>query len=331
MNRRIGQIALVVSDQARSTAFYARAFGLEHVFGTSAFRRESAGTIQGIDNVASTTHWLIDDRELFQLEIFQFEHPRSRPLPEDHSICDDGYNRVIIAVKSLQETSERVTAAGGVINALLFGGQPDCADHALVRDPDGILLELVEAPELVPGERPARIIGLGITSPDLATTVEDMCEGFGFTPCEDRFRHGTFWQADGRLESEQTLQLDDMYLVVSQYRNSRARAADYRLADIGVMNFAICFLSQEDFADCYRRTQQIGMYSSGDPFAIGEVASVTYNNDRQGFSVKMFYLAKKLWGLYGFAHPRWQDRVTMKLMEWKSQRKHRKHIRRRAA
>jgi catechol 2,3-dioxygenase-like lactoylglutathione lyase family enzyme len=75
MNRRIGQIALVVSDQARSTEFYARVFGMDHIFGTSEFRGPELDKVHQMKNAASSTRWLIDDRELFQLEVFQYwEH-----------------------------------------------------------------------------------------------------------------------------------------------------------------------------------------------------------------------------------------------------------------
>lgn len=326
MNRRIGQIALVVCDQGHSTDFYSRVFGLDHIFGTTAFRGETADRIQGMENVASSTRWLVDDRELFQLEIFQFEHPRSRPLPTDHSIRDVGYNRVIIAVKSLHETNEKAVANGGTVTALLFEDRPDSTNHAVLKDPDGIMLELIEAPELVPGERPARLIGLGITTEDLTTTVEDMCAGFGFAPCEDQFQHRTFWQEDGLLEREQTLQLGDMYLVISQYRDARPRPSHYRLSDLGIMNFAICFSSQADFDSCYRVTQQMGMQSNSEPLVSGHDASVTYNNDRQGFSVEMIYMARKLRGLYGFEPPRFRDRILACFMEWKVRRDYRRHL-----
>jgi catechol 2,3-dioxygenase-like lactoylglutathione lyase family enzyme len=331
MNRRIGQIALVVSDQSRSTDFYARVFGMDHIFGTSEFRGPDLDKVQQMKNAASSTQWLIDDRELFQLEVFEFENPSSRPLPQDHGISDVGYNRMIIAVKSLQQTIDKAVAAGATVAALLCGDSPDDPTHALIRDFDGIFLELVEAPDLVPGERPARIIGLGITSSDLATTVEDMRDGFGFTPCEDKFQHRRFWQEQGRLQRLQTLQLDDMYLVVSQYRDSRPRPSDYRLGDIGVMNFAICFPSQDDFASCYQRTRQMGMQSNIEPMVIKDKASVTYNNDRQGFSVEMIFMVKKLWGLYGFAPPSLKDRVLNKLLNWKARRVYRKHLARSAA
>jgi catechol 2,3-dioxygenase-like lactoylglutathione lyase family enzyme len=326
MNRRIGQIALAVSDQRRSTDFYARVFGMDHIFGTSEFRGEDVDKVQQMKHVASSTRWLIDDRDMFQLEIFNFENPVSRPLPDDHSVCDIGYNRVIIAVKSLDDTLKQVAEEGAVVAALLCSDQPDHATHALVRDFDGILLELVEAPERVRGERPARIIGLGLTSADLATTVEDMRDGFGFTPCDDSLLHRQYWSEDGRLEQMQTLQLDDMYLVVSQYRDSRPRPADYQLADIGVMNFAICFPSDDDFSSCYQRTQQMGMKANAEPKVIEGMGAVTYNNDRQGFSVEMMFLVNKLRGLYGFAPPSLKDRVLNKIMNWKARRAYRKHI-----
>ena len=331
MKRRIGQIALVVSDQHRSTDFYARVFGMDHIFGTSEFRGPELDKVQQMKNAASSTRWLIDDRELFQLEIFEFENPQSRPLPKDHSISDEGYNRVIIAVKSLQETVDKAVVEGAIVSVLLYGDNADGPAHALIRDFDGILLELVEAPELVPGERPARIIGLGITSGDLATTVEDMCDGFGFTPCEDTFHHRHFWPEDGRLQRLQTLQLDDMYLVVSQYSDSRPRATGYRLGDIGVMNFAICFLDAEDFDACYRHSQQMGMRANIEPKTIKNTASCTYNNDRQGFSIEMIFMTKKLWGLYGFAPPSLWDRVINKILNCKSRRSYKKHLARSGA
>lgn len=330
MNRRIGQIAVVVSDQKRSTDFYASVFGMDHIFGTAEFRGQQADQVQGMENVASSTQWLIDDRELFQLEVFQFEHPESRPLAEDHSLCDEGYNRVIIAVKSLQQVSDAAVSAGGSVVALLCG-EEEHPTHALLKDPDGILLELVEEPDLVPGARPAKIIGLGISSQDLPTTVEDMCDGFGFTPCEDRFQHGVFWQENGRLERLQTLRLDDMYLVVSQYQDSRPRSPDYRLGDIGVMNFAICFPDAEDFDACYEKTRQMGMKSNIEPIVTKNAGSITYNNDRQGFSIEMIFMVKKLWGLYGFAPPGLKDKMLNKLLNWKARRAYKQHIARDAA
>jgi catechol 2,3-dioxygenase-like lactoylglutathione lyase family enzyme len=330
MKRHIGQVAVVVSDQKKSVDFYSEVLGMRHIFGTAEFRGPDLDKVQKMDRAASSTQWLIDDREMFQLEIFKFENPLSRPLPEEHNVTSEGYNRLIVAVKSLEKTSAAAQAAGGSMTALLCDEKSNNASHALIRDPDGILLELVEAPELIAGERTTKIVGMGITSQDLAMTVEDMCEGFGFKPCEDKFHHRRFWNQEDRLERMQTLQLDDMYLVVSEYRNSRPRPGDYRLGDIGIMNFAICFPDPEDFNACYEKTQSMGMKSNIDPVVIEGSASVTYNNDRQGFSVEMIYMARKLWGLYGFSPPGIKDRLLNKILNWKAGRAYKKHLASRA-
>ena len=326
MNRRIGQIALVVSDHERSADFYARVFGMDHIFGTSEFRGEQLDKVHQMKHVASSCRWLIDDREMFQLEIFTFENHVSKPLADDHSVYDEGYNRVIIAVKSLEETVSLAVDQGARLVVLLPGDNPVQPTHALIRDIDGILLELIEAPDLVPGGRPACMVGLGITSRDLTTTIEDMCEGYGFTPCEDKFQSRDCWQEGDRLERFQMLRLDDMYLVVWQYRDSLPRPLDYRLQDIGVMNFAICFPSAEDFDACYGKTQEMGMQANIDPFIIKNTASITYNNDRQGFSVEMIFLVRKLWGMYGFAPPTLKDRLMSKFVNWKAARDYKKHV-----
>jgi len=317
MNRRIAQIAIVSSDQYRSTNFFSNAFGLDHIFGTTAFRDDVAEKIQGIKGVASATRWLIDDRAFFQLEVFEFENPQSKPLPAAHNISDIGYNRLIIAVKSLAESQRLVTAAGGTAIPQESG---EATGRTLFKDPDNILLELVEAPERVPGSRPACIVGLGLTTRDLAASVEGMCDGFGFSPCDDLFQHDSLWQENGQLEKSQTLQLDDMFLVISQYCDSRPRAADYSLANIGVMNFAVGFPSQEDFGSCLTHIENMGMQPNSEPLVIGNNASVTYVQDRLGYSVEMIFVSRKLWRLFGFAPPKLFDRLLNAFLEWKAQR-----------
>lgn len=326
MKRRIGQVALVVSDRTRSELFYRDVLGMEPVFGTAQFRGPVIDQVQQMTNAASRTTWLIDDRDMFQLELFEFENPRSRPLPLDFGVRNEGYNRMIVAVNSIEVTGNAAVAAGGSIRALLCSGLADSHAHALLHDPDGIVLELVEAPELVAADRPARIIGLGLTSADLATTVEDMCQGFGFSACEDRFQHAAFWDEGGRLQACQTMQLEDMYLVAAQYSDSRPRPEDYRLGDIGVMNFAICFPDVDDFSACYAGTVAMGMRSNIQPMIVENKAAVTYHNDRQGFSVEMLYMAPKLRGLYGFARPRPVDRLVNRYLNWKSRREYSRHL-----
>ena len=92
------------------------------------------------------------------------------------------------------------------------------------------------------------------------------------------------------------------------------------------MNFAICFPNAEDFDACYSKTQQMGMQANIDPVIVKDTASITYNNDRQGFSVEMIFMVKKYWGMYGFAPPTLKDRLTSKFVNWKAARDYKKYV-----
>jgi len=50
VSRRIGQVAVCVTDYRRSCNFYRQVLGLDHIFGTTSFRGEMAETIQGMPN-----------------------------------------------------------------------------------------------------------------------------------------------------------------------------------------------------------------------------------------------------------------------------------------
>ena len=324
--RRIAQIALVTSDRARSSAFYSDVFQLQYIFETSEFRGPGVDQMQGMDRVASSTSWLIDDRVGFQLEIFQFENPSSRPLPLDHCITAEGYNRLIIAVRSIDDVVDAALSRGASIQNRIDDENTEWERHLVLADPDGILIELIEAPVLLPSHRSSRIVGLGLTTLDMTTAVQDFCEGFGFHPCEDRFDPAALWQKNRTLERVQTLQLSDMCLVLSQYRDSRPRPVDYCLADIGIMNFAISFPHAEDFDNCFRKTSTMGMQPNAEPVIVDGKASVVYQNDRQGFSVEMLYMDASLRGLYGFALPSFKDKLVNKLLNWRSFWVYRRHV-----
>ena len=324
MASHICQIAVCSTDHRRSTDFYASVLDMDHIFGTTSFRGVLPEMVQGMKNAASTTRWLIDDRKLFQLEVFQFETPTPKPLAADHNITHEGYNRIIVAVKSIEATAQLAEQAGYSVT------RPDVevpnVSHAWMKDPDGVLIELVEMPERIKGQRNAQMIGLGITTLNLELSVEDMREGFEFTPCEDLFEHALYWNEGDELEKHQTLQLADMFLVVSQYRNSTPRPKDYQLADIGIMNFALIHANQTEFMKCYERVVGMGMKPNCDPvLELLPGLGIVYNNDRQGFSVEMMYMNKYL-GLFGFSRPGLLDHVMNFIAELKAKFAYPRHI-----
>ena len=98
--------------------------------------------VQGVPRSASTCWWLVDRQDLFQVELFEFRSPLVRRLPRDWRPCDIGYTTVSFWVADFEAALERAAAAG---TAPLSDpvGEPG-ARRACVRDPDGVLVELME-------------------------------------------------------------------------------------------------------------------------------------------------------------------------------------------
>jgi hypothetical protein len=188
------------------------------------------------------------------------------------------------------------------------------------------LLEIVERPDWVPPADQSVIVGLGITVNDLELFSKDLEQGFNFEPEADLFEHAKYWDLDGNLEKCRTLKLGDMVLVASQYRSSRPRPEDYKLGDIGIMNFALLHPSMADFKQVYLHTCGLGMQSNSVPHITPGKGAVVYQNTHEGYSVEMAYLDASLWGLFGFARASWLDHVLDTLAPWKARRAYRKYL-----
>ena len=128
--------------------------------------------VQGVPRAASTCWWLVDRQDLFQIELFEFRSPLVRSLPRDWRPCDIGYTTISFWVADLDATLERATASGTppLSDPL---GEPG-ARRACLRDPDGVLVELMEddprAPE--PRERPRP--GVGAVARSVTLSVPDL-------------------------------------------------------------------------------------------------------------------------------------------------------------
>jgi hypothetical protein len=87
-----------------------------------------------------------------QIEAFEFRRPRVRRLPAGHRLCDFGYSIIGVHLPRFDDGLDRIAPVGGELLTKPLG-EPG-GRRVCLRDPDGILLELMEDPRLsAPGER----------------------------------------------------------------------------------------------------------------------------------------------------------------------------------
>ncbi|MFT5839045.1 MAG: hypothetical protein ACI9UT_001547 [Flavobacteriales bacterium] len=310
----IAQIALCTSDFYRAIVFYEQVLGLDNCFGTVAFRGPMAEAIQQLPNPASKVRWFTDDSALFQLEIFEFEHPQPKPLSLNHSIRCEGYNHLIIATISLERIQQEMVMLGFLqpfeIIEVKVEGKGDHARHGITTDPDGNKLQFVEQPDLINGERHAQLIGLGLTSAQFKSCVNDFTKYFPFKECDDLFDSRQLWSREGQLKNSKTLSLNNKYLVINEFDDSIPRSENYRLCDEGIMNFSVGYADFESFEQAVNETANAGM-SHSIPASQGLVSiGGTYCTSNTGLSVEMLFCLPEAYGLWGFGAPTEQDRIN---------------------
>ena len=92
---RLNQVALSVVDLRLTEHWFREGLGFLPAGGSRwAMRSPLASRIQGLPKAASTCWWLVDRNAYFQLELFQFEKPLAKLMPENLRACDIGYTRI---------------------------------------------------------------------------------------------------------------------------------------------------------------------------------------------------------------------------------------------
>ena len=139
---RLSQIAISTVDLRETQRWYRDVLGLAPAGGTNLFAGPLASMVQGLPRAASTCWWLVDRQDAFQLELFEFRSPLVRQRPGDWRPCDVGYSMVSFAVADLDRTMERATGAGTPPLTEPIG--PEGSRRVCLRDPEGVLIELME-------------------------------------------------------------------------------------------------------------------------------------------------------------------------------------------
>jgi short-subunit dehydrogenase/catechol 2,3-dioxygenase-like lactoylglutathione lyase family enzyme len=297
---RLSQIALSTSDVRGSQRWYREVLGLEPAGGTNLFAGPLSSMVQGVPRSASTCWWLVDRQDFFQVELFEFRSPLVRALPSDWRPCDVGYSSVSFAVDDLDATIERARGAGSppLTNPIGAAGNR----RVCVRDPEGVLIELMEDDPRAPMERsrprpeiPAVVRSITVSVPDLERSRRFFVDVLGLTVAEGLELHRTEHEALWGLESARSQRLclwaDDLVVELAAYADPVPRPwpQGYRISDLGLLNIAFGFRDREGFEEAVRRCREAGLEGNGPPLRLG-AWSVIYVNDDQGFSVELLHV-----------------------------------------
>ena len=295
MAASICQIALSAVDGRRTQAWYRDVLGLLPASGAS-MGGERLAQIQGLPEAEAEVLWLCDRQYFFQLEIFEYARPAPRPLLPDRRPNDIGYTTIGIHVDDLDGALERAAAAGSppLTEPLGEAGER----RACVRDPDGVLVELMEDD---PRER-----GTDRRVRDAASVVRSVTASVRSIDAARRFwvdavglaqasaplhgmEHERLWGLDGATRKAHVLWGNDVALELVEYVDPRGRdwPAGYRISDQGIVNVAVGGPDGEAWERAVELTRAGGYHHN----VLTEFPGVrvVYVDDDQGFSVELLH------------------------------------------
>jgi short-subunit dehydrogenase/catechol 2,3-dioxygenase-like lactoylglutathione lyase family enzyme len=297
---RLCQIAASVTDLRRAQRWYREVLGLEPAGGTNLFAGPLASMVQGVPRSASTCWWLVDRQGFFQVELFEFRSPLVRRLPRDWRPSDTGYTTISFSVSDLDGTMARAAEAGTPALTAPIGEAG--ARRVCVRDPEGVLIELMEddpragaARERPRAQIPAVARAITLSVEDLERSRRVFGDVLGLQPAEGmplhRPEHEALWGLEGAKRDAVTLWADDIAVELAEYADPPARPwpPGYRISDQGLLNIAFGFHRRSEFEAAYARCRDAGLRANGPPMRLG-AWSVVYVNDDQGFSVELLHV-----------------------------------------
>jgi catechol 2,3-dioxygenase-like lactoylglutathione lyase family enzyme len=304
------QIALSVRDLQRTHAWYRQVFGFLPAGGTRLFRGPLTSRVQGLPGVISTCWWLVDQQDFFQLEMFEFKRPEVKPLPPDWRPCDVGYSMVGFHVADFDAALARLEKAHIRHIAPPLGRNG--TRRVCVRDPEGVLLEIMEHDPGEPGashrprpELPVATRFITVSVPDLERSRRFFVETLGLPEAKDVAlhlpEHEALWGLPGARRRSSVLWAGDRLIELVEYIDPVGRPwpEGHRISDQGILNIALGFRDKKLFDAVYRRCVSAGYRGNWRPLNLG-AWSVVYLNDDQGFSVELLFVRSWYDGRMGF-------------------------------
>ncbi len=305
------QVAFSVVDLAATERWFREGLGFWPAGGSRRLMRGPlASSVQGLPRVASTCWWMVDRNEFFQLEMFQFERPAARLMPDDARPCDIGYARIGVWVADFDETLTRLARLGS--RALSDPIGPTGERRACVRNPDGVYVEIMEDDPLAwrptaagRSACPVAVRSVTLSAPDLARSEAFFRGGLGLQPSDVALRapeHEALWGLAGARAQGSVLDAGGVLVELVQYVDpvGRPRQAGHKISDQGILNIALGARRKRDHRELYDRATAAGALANRRPVHTPG-AGVVYVNDTDDFSVELLRMSERLEKRWGFA------------------------------
>jgi catechol 2,3-dioxygenase-like lactoylglutathione lyase family enzyme len=140
----MNHIGISVTDLERSIAFYRDMLGMEPLVPSFPFDGPQFRKVMGVPDAEGRMS--VVRGGTVQIELFEFSRPESAPKDSNHSVGDHGISHFGIEVADIQETYERLAAAGVRFHCPVETF-PGGIKATYGRDPDGNVFELLEMPK----------------------------------------------------------------------------------------------------------------------------------------------------------------------------------------
>ena len=293
------QIAFSVPDIEPTYSFYQNCFKLRPSGEMPILRGPIVAGLVGLPKVNYNLRFLTDDQDFLHLEFNRFKNPKPRPSPQDWRPCDIGISRLAIKVRDFRNTLFRLGSAGS--QPLTQEIQVDGTRRVCVHDPEGVLIEVIEArADELPEATPSRIAGVALSVPNLEAARRSYVEALGFREIQTPLPYReVLWNLDGSERDIMLLDAEGCWIEIAQYRDPQPtpRPQDYRKSDKGLVHLALGFRSRGDYDRALQRAIDGGFRRSKRVMHY-YVMKTAYLADPLGFTLEMMYF------------PRWMDRIA---------------------
>lgn len=310
----VNQIAICTDNLETTSAFYSELFGLPRVGGTL-FKGKVTESVTGLPGAQMSAGWLMDDRDYFQFEMFQYHTPSPKAFGEHRQPWDIGYSRLALEVSDLAAFHQRCTqrAVKELSAITTIAGKP----YLTLRGPNNVLIEVGQATRAIPKGIGARFAGVAINVPSLDVALNSYHKAIG-CPITDHAPadKGVLWNETPATKRSVLLDAGTIWLEINEYADNKSAPwpQGYRICNFGQQNVAFGSRESTGIRALYER-MVAGGFTPNTPLvsSAGQV-QLTYLNDPQGFNVEILMVRPWLDGVMGFRQANWFDKILTRIM-----------------